>query len=54
MVRRDLDSQVIISAIHGGAIEPGTTEIADLTAQKGDFDYFILKEQNQKEMKRYT
>ena len=43
VVRRDLDSQVIISAIHGGAIEPGTTEIADLTAQKGDFDYFTFK-----------
>ncbi|WP_259339454.1 poly-gamma-glutamate hydrolase family protein [Staphylococcus xylosus] len=34
IVTRDLDSQVIITAIHGGGIEPGTTEIADLTAQK--------------------
>lgn len=43
VIRRDLNSQVIISAIHGGAIEPGTTEIADLTSQKGDFDYFTFK-----------
>ncbi|MDW8546605.1 poly-gamma-glutamate hydrolase family protein [Staphylococcus pseudoxylosus] len=43
VVTRDLDSQVIITAIHGGGIEPGTTEIADLTAQKGEYDYFSFK-----------
>lgn len=42
IVTRDLDSQVIITAIHGGGIEPGTTEIADLTAQKGEYDYFFF------------
>ncbi|WP_436956390.1 poly-gamma-glutamate hydrolase family protein [Staphylococcus sp. AS1337] len=43
IVSRYLDSQVIITAIHGGGIEPGTTEIADLTAQKGKYDYFSFK-----------
>lgn len=43
IVTRNLGSQVIITAIHGGGIEPGTTEIADLTAQKGEYDYFSFK-----------
>ncbi|SCT05620.1 poly-gamma-glutamate hydrolase family protein [Staphylococcus caeli] len=40
---RDLEGDVIITAIHGGGIEPGTTELADWTAQKGNFDYFTFK-----------
>lgn len=43
IVTRNLGSQVIIAAIHGGGIEPGTTEIADLTAKKGEYDYFSFK-----------
>ncbi|PHK48979.1 poly-gamma-glutamate hydrolase family protein [Staphylococcus edaphicus] len=46
---RDVNSQVIITAIHGGGIEPGTTEIADLTAQKGEYDYFSFKGTKSKE-----
>ena len=37
------NSNVIITAIHGGAIEPATTELAELTAEKGGFDYFTFK-----------
>lgn len=43
IVTRNLGSQVIIAAIHGGGIEPGTTEIADLNAKKGEYDYFSFK-----------
>ncbi|MCD8851486.1 poly-gamma-glutamate hydrolase family protein [Staphylococcus xylosus] len=43
IVTRNLGSQVIIAAIHGGGIEPGTNEIADLTAKKGEYDYFSFK-----------
>ena len=43
IVTRNLGSQVIIAAIHGGGIEPGTTEIAALTAKKGEYDYFSFK-----------
>ena len=39
----DRNSNVIITAIHGGAIEPATTELAELTAEKGGFDYFTFK-----------
>ncbi|AYX89700.1 poly-gamma-glutamate hydrolase family protein [Staphylococcus cohnii] len=37
------NSNIIITAIHGGAIEPATTELAELTAEKGSFDYFTFK-----------
>ncbi|WP_210137204.1 poly-gamma-glutamate hydrolase family protein [Staphylococcus sp. GDH8C109P] len=37
------NSNVIITAIHGGAIEPATTELAELTAENGGFDYFTFK-----------
>lgn len=49
IVTRNIGSQVIIAAIHGGGIEPGTTEIADLTAQKGEYDYFSFKGTKSKE-----
>lgn len=40
---REKNSAVLISAIHGGAIEPGTTEIADLISEKGGFDFYNFK-----------
>ncbi|MCD8837974.1 poly-gamma-glutamate hydrolase family protein [Staphylococcus arlettae] len=34
------DSHVLVAAIHGGAIERGTSEIAQLIAQLGGYDYY--------------
>lgn len=34
------DSQVLVAAIHGGAIEKGTSEITQLIAQLGGFDFY--------------
>lgn len=39
----DRSSNAIITAIHGGGIEPGTTELAALTAAKGNFDFYSFK-----------
>src|SRR5699024_12540088 len=39
----DRNSNVIITAIHGGAIEPANTELAEVTAEKGGFDYLTFK-----------
>ncbi|MCY1039358.1 poly-gamma-glutamate hydrolase family protein [Staphylococcus nepalensis] len=37
------DSDTIIAAMHGGAIEPGTTELAKYTARLGNYDYFSFE-----------
>ena len=39
----DKDSNVSILAIHGGGIEPATTELAQVIADKGNFNYFSFK-----------
>lgn len=39
----DKDSDVSILAIHGGGIEPGTTELAQVIAEKGGYNYFSFK-----------
>lgn len=36
----DTDSSVISMAVHGGGIEPGTTELARVTAEKGGYNFF--------------
>lgn len=36
----DTSSSVISMAIHGGGIEPGTTELAKLLAEKSGYNYF--------------
>ena len=33
-------SKIIILAIHGGGIEPATTELASIIAKKGNYNYF--------------
>ncbi|HBO2457107.1 TPA: poly-gamma-glutamate hydrolase family protein, partial [Pseudomonas aeruginosa] len=39
----DKDSNVSILAIHGGGIEPATTELAQVIADKGNYNYFSFK-----------
>ena len=36
-------SMVTILAIHGGGIEPATTELAYTIAHRGDYNYFSFK-----------
>lgn len=36
----DTSSEVISMAIHGGGIEPGTTELAKVLAEKGEYNFF--------------
>lgn len=40
----DKDSNVSILAIHGGGIEPATTELAQVIADKGNYNYFLLRD----------
>ena len=49
----DRNSNVIITAIHGGAIEPATTELAELTAEKVVLTTLRLKQLEQKVMQNY-
>lgn len=37
------DSPVLITAVHGGAIERGTTEIAQYLSEIGDFSFYSFK-----------
>ncbi|BCU51736.1 hypothetical protein JCM2421_05080 [Staphylococcus auricularis] len=47
---QNADSDILITAIHGGGIEPGTTELAKVTADKGEYNMYtfrgLLKEHN--------
>lgn len=42
IITEDRDSDVTILAIHGGGIEPATSEIARLIANEGQFNYFAF------------
>ncbi|WP_054634866.1 poly-gamma-glutamate hydrolase family protein [Thalassobacillus sp. C254] len=37
---KENDSETVVSSLHGGGIEPGTTEVACLVSEKGGFTYF--------------
>lgn len=39
----DNSSPIVITAIHGGAIERGTTELARLIARQGNFSFYTFK-----------
>lgn len=39
----DNASPIVITAIHGGAIERGTSELAQLTSRKGNFSFYTFK-----------
>lgn len=39
----DRESHISILAIHGGGIEPATTELAKVIAEKGNYNYFSFK-----------
>ncbi|MCU5746771.1 poly-gamma-glutamate hydrolase family protein [Staphylococcus sp. SQ8-PEA] len=43
IITRHRSSHVLVTAVHGGAIERGTTELASLTATKGSYDYYTFK-----------
>lgn len=43
IITRDMTSSVLIAAIHGGGIEPGTTEISDLIAEQGQYSFYTFK-----------
>lgn len=43
IITEDRDSNVTILAIHGGGIEPATTELARVIANDGQFNYFAFK-----------
>lgn len=40
----DNNSDITILAIHGGGIEPATSELAFVTAQTNEYNYFTFKE----------
>ncbi|MEB5760841.1 poly-gamma-glutamate hydrolase family protein [Staphylococcus haemolyticus] len=42
IITEDRDSDVTILAIHGGGIEPATSEIARVIANEGQFNYFAF------------
>ncbi|PHK48560.1 poly-gamma-glutamate hydrolase family protein [Staphylococcus edaphicus] len=46
------NKDILITAIHGGGIEPGTSELAKLISKKGDFNLYsfegLMKSNNQK------
>ncbi|WP_251943605.1 poly-gamma-glutamate hydrolase family protein [Staphylococcus sp. Marseille-Q5304] len=46
------NNDILITAIHGGGIEPGSSELAKLISKKGDFNLYsfegLLKSDNQK------
>lgn len=37
------DSNILVTAVHGGAIERGTSELAQLIAEEGSFNYYTFK-----------
>lgn len=43
IITRDVKSAVLIAAIHDGGIEPGTTEVCDLIAEKGHYSFYTFK-----------
>lgn len=42
IVTENRNSEVTVLAIHGGGIEPGTTELANVIANEGHFNYFAF------------
>ncbi|MEW8964450.1 poly-gamma-glutamate hydrolase family protein [Staphylococcus arlettae] len=40
---KDTDDNILITAIHGGSIEPGTSELAKLIAKKGSFGLYSFE-----------
>ncbi|WP_436860900.1 poly-gamma-glutamate hydrolase family protein [Staphylococcus caeli] len=46
------NKDILVTAIHGGGIEPGTSELAKIISKKGDFNLYsfegLLKTNNQK------
>lgn len=49
IITEDRDSNVTILAIHGGGIEPATTELAHVIANDGQFNYFAFNGMRTKE-----
>lgn len=43
IVTREATKPVIITAVHGGAIERGTSELADCLSDLGDYKYYTFK-----------
>ena len=43
IITRNRNSNVSILAIHGGGIEPATTELACMIADEGDYNYFTFE-----------
>ena len=46
------NKDILVTAIHGGGIEPGTSELAKLISKKGDYNLYsfegLMKSNNQK------
>lgn len=40
IIAQDKESKITVLAIHGGGIEPATTELAYIIAEKGNYNYF--------------
>lgn len=53
IITRDVKSAVLIAAIHGGGIEPGTTEVCDLIAEKGHYSFYTFKGLRRQKMSNY-
>lgn len=43
IISENRNSDVLVAAVHGGAIERGTTELAALIAEQGEFNYYTFK-----------
>lgn len=43
IITRDVGQQVIVTAVHGGAIERGTSELADCISHLGDYKFYTFK-----------
>ncbi|TGZ37611.1 hypothetical protein EN805_34130, partial [bacterium M00.F.Ca.ET.162.01.1.1] len=49
-IKKTNNKDILITAIHGGGIEPGTSELAKIISKKGDFNLYsfegLLKSNN--------
>ncbi|WP_278925703.1 poly-gamma-glutamate hydrolase family protein [Staphylococcus auricularis] len=43
IITTNRDSEILVTAVHGGAIERGTSELAQLIAEEGAFNYYTFK-----------
>ena len=43
MTKHRKDNNILLTAIHGGGIEPGTTELARRVSNVGKYNFYSLK-----------